>query len=51
MKKVKIIREAKPQDLEEKINELLAVGWKIKGNIALDSDNHLYIIMIKKAAL
>ena len=51
MRTVKVIREANPQDLEEKINELLAVGWKIKGNIALDSDNHLYIIMTKRAAL
>lgn len=47
MKKVKIVREVNPQDFEDKINELLADGWKIKGSLCIDSDNHLYIIMTK----
>lgn len=47
MKKVKIVREVNPQDFETKINELFAEGWKIKGNLCIDTDNHLYIVMIK----
>lgn len=47
MKKIKIIREVNPQDFEIKINELLAEGWEINGNLCIDNENHLYIIMVK----
>ncbi|AIJ36921.1 DUF1737 domain-containing protein [Flavobacterium psychrophilum] len=47
MKKVKIVREVNPQDFENKVNELLAEGWEINGNLSIDNENHLYIVMIK----
>jgi hypothetical protein len=50
MKQIKIIREMNPQDFENKINELLSDGWEISENFSVDSENFLYLIMIKIAA-
>jgi hypothetical protein len=47
MTKIKIVREANPQNFENKINELLGDGWKINGNFCIDNENYLYLIMTK----
>lgn len=47
MKKVKIVREANPQDFENQINELLSENWEINGNFCIDNENYLYLIMTK----
>ncbi|ELY2010334.1 hypothetical protein SL057_001378 [Flavobacterium psychrophilum] len=47
MKKVKIVREVNLKDFETKINELLTEGWKMEGNLCLDTENYLYLIMTK----
>jgi hypothetical protein len=50
MTKIRIVREANPQDFETKINKLLGDSWKIKGNFCVDNENYLYLIMTKRAA-
>ncbi len=47
MKKIKVIRDSNLEDFETKINELLADGWEINGNLCIDNENHLYIIITK----
>lgn len=47
MTKIKIVREVNPQDFENKINELLIKGWNINGNLCIDNENYLYLIMSK----
>jgi len=47
MTKIKIVREANPQNFEIKINELLIKGWNINGNFCIDNENYLYLIMTK----
>ncbi len=48
MKQIKIIRKSSLQDFENKINELVNAGWKIKGDIIIDNENYLYAKMTKR---
>lgn len=50
MKQIKIIRTSSLQDFENKVNELIKIGWKVKGNIIVDNENYLYAKMSKKIA-
>lgn len=48
MMQIKFIRKINLQDFENKINNLLSEGLQITGNLTVDSENFLYLIMIKE---
>ncbi|WP_444647883.1 hypothetical protein ACSLMO_06470 [Flavobacterium columnare] len=50
MIQIKIIRKINLQDFENTINELLSEGWEISENFAVDTENYLYVIMMRRAA-
>ncbi|MBF0596906.1 hypothetical protein [Faecalibacter rhinopitheci] len=47
MKQYKILRDSNLKDFETELNELIKIGWIVRGSIVFSNDNDFHILLYK----